>query len=151
MSNWATEHMKKNDKSSWTSPRGRLLFKFDIGFTISKRIFFKNRFFEFFGDLRRNRTVLDRYSDGKSVAETYRNRNNIAKTSSIKAAPVFFDCGRKIWVQCCNNLWQCQCWYATRQRSRFWTLNCRRPGRRNQLINSDFASRYVKHCLCIRS
>ena len=38
--------MIKNDKSS------RLLFKFAIGFIISKRIFFKNRIFEFFRDLR---------------------------------------------------------------------------------------------------
>ena len=45
--------MKKNDKSSWTSPRGRLLLKFDIGFVICKRSFFKKRFFEFFRDLRR--------------------------------------------------------------------------------------------------
>ena len=37
-----------------------------------------------------------------------------------------------------------------KKKKRFWTLNCRRPGRWNQLIGHDFASPYVKHCLCIR-
>ena len=37
--------MKKNDKSSWTTQRGRLLLKFDIGFIICKRSFFKKSVF----------------------------------------------------------------------------------------------------------